>query len=143
MFITSTTKKEEVNASTCPIMFARHAVETSRGTLVVTHTSRSSDNTQSNHTGVTELSADGHVLRVNKGPISFSLPYYITTVNGHFLVGDRYNRQILHSNADLELTQMLVADDYGNPFRQCYSFETGKFYVNYANSGTMTIYDVR
>jgi hypothetical protein len=120
-------------------MFVRHAVETSRETFVVAHTSN--DPEPDLEGGVSELSADGHVLRVYKGPTPLIQPVYITTVNGHYLVSDRYNRHILHMNADLELTQVLIADLHSNPLRQCYCLETGKLYVT-DYSETATIYSV-
>jgi hypothetical protein len=124
-------------------MRAHHAVETSRGTFVVAHWSKWENFTQSDHRGVSELSTDSHVLRVYKGPTAaFSYPFYITTINGHFLVSDNVNRQILHLNTDLELTQVLVADLHGSPLRHCYSPEFRMVYVTYENSNAAAIYKV-
>jgi 6-phosphogluconolactonase (cycloisomerase 2 family) len=117
-----------------------HAVETSCGTFVVAHMSKWFDYTRSDHTGVSELTASGRVLRVYKGSTPLTYPVYITNVIGSYLVSDRVNRKIFSLNIDLELTQLLIADLEGYPLHQYY--DAGMLYVSNENSDMVAIYNV-
>jgi hypothetical protein len=124
-------------------MAAEHAVETTCGTFVVSHTARDKDY---RHCGVSEVDVNGDVISVcsklfELGSLCGRLAIHCS---GLIVVADRANKRVLLLNADLELDRvMLDVDNDGldEPQVVCLAEETSQLLVG-GPTGCVSLYNV-
>jgi hypothetical protein len=132
-------------------MWARHAVETTHNTYIVSHHNYSgARDTQSEHFGVSEVNVDGRVVRtfnsqhIDIGSIQFNEPLYLALDdNNHVIVADHENERVVVLKSDLQLKRVLIPSLDQQPWKLCLSKSTGLMFINYYwNSCDIDIYKV-
>jgi DNA-binding beta-propeller fold protein YncE len=98
-------------------MSPQHAVETPRGTFVVSHTSREGAETgESTSDRVSEINGSGQVVKVFGGEAQGKLkwPYHVAMdPEGRVFVADFGNRRVLMLNSELEMERVVVGEGQG------------------------------
>ena len=118
-----------------------HAVETTRNTYIVSHSSQLFGDTRSEHKSVSEIDFNGRVVRTfnnqhkNIASIQFNEPHYLTlAVNNHVIVADTRNERIVVLNEDLQLKRVLISSLDAQPQRLYFSQQTGVLFIAHFNS---------
>jgi len=109
----------------------RHAVESARGTFIVSHR-----NTQSNQHHVIEVSGEGQDLRQSSGSLGV-LHHVAVDSRRNVFVADDVNRQILLLDAQLALRRVIADEHQLNsekPRRLCYVEQAGQLLVGLDNN---------
>jgi len=86
-------------------MVACHAVETTHKTYLVSHLIN--DPSHLIHS-VTEVNADGRVVRSFNDPIQFNRPRYMVLDNNHVIVADFFNNHIIILKSNLQFKRILT-----------------------------------
>ena len=107
-----------------------HAVETSHGTYIVSHSRP--------QPGVSEVDGAGHVIRVYSDQQQLALPYHMTLTGSRVLVADFKNILILSLTAELKF-ESVVVDGLNQPWRLWLSEETGRLLVE--GNRTVKVYN--
>lgn len=131
-------------------MRALHAVESSRGTYIVSHSNRFPGDTMSQHDSVTEVDVDGNVVRQFVGhsnvfPERLNKPFYLLLADdsSHVIVADLLNERVVILNPDLRLKRVLVQPLTGQPIRMCIGKESGLLFVAFNCSADIGAFKVR
>ena len=108
-------------------MNARHAVEKTHNTYLVSHFNRFIGDVSHPHS-VTEVDVNGRVIRTFNDDIDsihFNWPRYLVLDNDHVLVADCYNERIILLKSDLQLKRILINELEGKqPERMCFDIIT-------------------
>jgi hypothetical protein len=130
-------------------MWARHAVETTHNTYIVSHRNRYTEDTQSEHNSVSEVNVDGQVVRtfnsqhIDIDSIQFNAPLYLALYdNNHVIVADGLNERVVVLNEDLKLKRVLMTSLGQQPMRLCLSKSTGIMFIKCYYSSDIDIYKV-
>lgn len=136
-------------------MWARHAVETSRKTYIVSHRGRSFDiRRQLNYSGVSELDVDGRVVctfgsgHADIGAVQFNMPYYMALHgDGHLIVADYFNKCIVVLKSDLDVKLVLLSSLEEQPLRLCLSRDNCRnityLFVAHAVSPIISVFELQ
>jgi len=119
-------------------MDPRHAVESPTGTFVVAHR-----NTQLQQYQVSEVNAEGRVLRQFSGSLGWPIHIAVDS-QGHILVADSESRRILLLDAQLALRRVIIDLHQLNnqrPWCLCYLEQSGQLLVGF-DKGGVAVFDV-
>ena len=114
-----------------------HAVESQTTTFIVSHENKQLKqiNTNQNQYQISEVNADGQVLRQFTGshllPLGSSQHVAVDS-HGNVFVADFDNRRVYLLDAQLKLRRVIIDEhqlNYKQPWRLCYSEPTGQLFV--------------
>ena len=124
-------------------MEPHHAVESPARTFIVSHL-----DSQWKHGQVSEVNTGGQVLRQFSGSRLLPLrvtPHVAVDSQGNIFVADDANRRILLLNSELALRRVIIDEhqlNYKQPWRMCYTEQSGQLLVGFYDSGDVAVFDV-
>jgi hypothetical protein len=140
---------EELRRISLPdAMYARHAMETTHNTYIVSHRNRWPKDSHTKYNGVTEISVDGLPVRKYKCayevvPRYLNYPQYLDLDEAYILVVDRNNERIVVLNFDLQLNRILLPSLEGQPMLVRRGHQTGLLFISYWRTAKLDVYRLR
>lgn len=135
-------------------MDPHHAVETARGTFIVSHQGKMDDDTQ--HDQVSEVDARGNVIRAfggqrGDGPQQLNYPSYLAVdIEDRVLVADCNNSRLVLLSPQLQFQCWLLTRDLDNlktnevlkamPLRMCFVHGTGQLLIGLLGGATANLF---
>jgi len=124
-------------------MMPRHAVESLRGTFIVSHR-----DTQLKQSQVSEVDTGGQVLRQFSGsrliPLGGTTHIAVDSQGNIFVAADWHTGRILLLDSQLTLHRVIIDEhqlNYKRPRRLCYSEQSGQLLVGFGE-GDVSVFDV-
>jgi len=127
-------------------MEPRHAVESPRGSFVVSHHNKQLKPKPEYQ--ISEVNTAGEVLRQFSGSRLSSLGYtehVAVDSHGYIFLADYVNHHILLLDAQLRLRRVIIDKhqlNYKQPWRLCYREQTGQLLVGFDDQNSIAVFDV-